>query len=238
MRTLESLANASFLGICSIGLMVSSVCYRGLATYSVGGIARAGFDGGPVLLATSVFPLLRTTGIVIFAFSAQAQVPNLFAELAPPPSAANAEKPARETARVARMKRLLVACSLTMAVFCVACGLGGYMTFGDRVESNGSSFFACWCVFRVYFSHLRVFGAVLAPFPLDDQLINLARIAMVLVASVSYPVIHFTARLMLHDLTAPPPSADGSTWGDGAMSDSRRWLFTCVFYAAAMALAL
>ena len=169
MPTLESLANASFLGICSIGLMASSVCYRGLATYSVGGMARTGFDGGPVLLTTSVFPLLRTTGIVIFAFSAQAQVPNLFAELAPPPSATNAEKQLRETARVGRMKRLLVAGSLTMVAFCVACGLGGYMHFGDRVESN-----------------------VLEPFPLDDQLITVARVAMVLVASVSHPVIHFT----------------------------------------------
>ena len=67
------------------------------------------------------------------------------------------------------MKQLLVAGSLTMAAFSVACGLGGHMHFGDRVESN-----------------------VLEPFPLDDQLITVARVAMVLVASVSHPVIHFT----------------------------------------------
>lgn len=115
------------------------------------------------------------------------------------------------------MQKLLVAGSITMAAFCFACGLGGYVHFGDRVESN-----------------------VLEPFSLDDQLINVARLAMVLVASVSYPVIHFTARLMLHDLSSSsaavhPENQSGSAV---AMSDSRRWWFSCVFFAAALTLAL
>jgi hypothetical protein len=54
------------------------------------------------LMATSLVPVLRTTGIVIFAFAAQAQVPNLFAELAPPSNALRAKQPVRELARVAR----------------------------------------------------------------------------------------------------------------------------------------
>lgn len=102
LPTLKALANASFLGICSIGLMTGSVSYRGISSYIEGdGFARNGLDGGPVptlfkpcgrssvfdgslyrcamcfvqvLLSTSLLALLRTTGIVIFAFSNQAQV--------------------------------------------------------------------------------------------------------------------------------------------------------------------
>lgn len=131
------------------------------------------------------------------------------------------------------MQRLLVAGGVTMAGLCWACGMGGYVHFGDRVDSN-----------------------VLEPFPLDDQLINFARLAMVLVASVSYPVIHFTARLMLHDLTSCSSSCSPSTGTssvdkdnsiagpstqDGPtvpMSDARRRWFSCGFYAAALTLAL
>ncbi len=125
------------------------------------------------------------------------------------------------------MQRLLVAGSAAMVGLCFACGFGGYVHFGDRVESN-----------------------VLEPFPLDDQLINCARLAMVLVASVSYPVIHFTARLMLHDLTScttvthsestSETSHNGTTHEDSAvpMSDSRRRWFSCGFFAAALTLAL
>jgi amino acid permease len=197
-------------------------------------------------MSTSALALLRTTGIVIFAFSTQAQVPNLFAELAPPPAGAIsagggvANRDSQEAARVLRMKRLLLAGGVTMAGLCWACGVGGYVHFGDRVESN-----------------------VLEPFPLDDHLINVARLAMVLVASVSYPVIHFTARLMLHDLT-PTGSNDGggialqatfaqgkkqhesaaSSVGGGEgsaalpMSAGRRRCFTIVFYIGALTLAL
>ncbi len=49
LPTLEALANASFLGICSIGLMAGSVGYRGISSYiDGGGFARQGLDGGPV----------------------------------------------------------------------------------------------------------------------------------------------------------------------------------------------
>ena len=52
LPTLEALANASFLGICSIGLMAGSVGYRGMASYDEGGgFARHGLDGGPVRTA-------------------------------------------------------------------------------------------------------------------------------------------------------------------------------------------
>jgi amino acid permease len=37
LPTLEALANASFLGICSISLMVGSVGYRGMGSYAEGG---------------------------------------------------------------------------------------------------------------------------------------------------------------------------------------------------------
>lgn len=125
------------------------------------------------------------------------------------------------------MQRLLVAGSTAMVGLCFACGFGGYVHFGDRVESN-----------------------VLEPFPLDDQLINYARLSMVLVASVSYPVIHFTARLMLHDLSssttvmysgqARATGSPTSRIGDSVapLSDSRRRWFSCVFFAAALSLAL
>ena len=82
--------------------MVGAVIYRGFSSYIEGdGFARHGLDGGPVLtplkyiaavtlvlyhitvlcisftqvvLSTTLLALLRTTGIVIFAFSNQAQV--------------------------------------------------------------------------------------------------------------------------------------------------------------------
>eukprot|EP01043_Picozoa_sp_COSAG02_P071860 COSAG02_NODE_13308_length_1411_cov_1030.461128_1_plen_179_part_10 len=159
------------------------------------------------------------------------QVPNLFAELAPPSNLpAGIDQSSQEAARVLRMQKLLVAGSIAMVGLCFACGFGGYVHFGDRVDSN-----------------------VLEPFPLDDQLINCARLSMVLVASVSYPVIHFTARLMLHDLSSSttvmhsgqPHARDSLTSLNGShgesaapMSDSRRRWFSCGFFAAALFLAL
>ena len=214
--SLDALSRASFAGICSIVFMVCAVLFRGAQTYTQGGLARRGMEGGAVHLTQPLWTLLRTAGIVIFAFSSQAQVPNLFAELAPPPAAvggsatwggsAAAGREMQEVARVRKMRRLLVLQASTMMACTGLCGLGGYVHFGDRVASN-----------------------VLAPFPLDDHLINTAKLAMVIVCGVSYPVIHFTARLMLHDLTAPSGSA---------MSDRRRVVFTTGFYAAALTLAL
>jgi amino acid permease len=164
-------------------------------------------------------------GIVIFAFAGQAQLPQIFAELqAPPlknpvPGLACETKEQRQTARLLRMQWLLVLQYAFVTALCCVLGLAGFLCFGEDAGAAAS---------------------VLQPFRLDDALINAARLAMVLVAAVSYPVIHFTARAMLHDLTLPAAGAAVLAAGGvpPPLSTQRRYALTMLFFGGTLALAL
>ena len=50
---------------------------------------------------------------------------------------------------------------------------------------------------------------VLVSFPLSDPFANAARVGVSLVGAVSYPMLHFTSRMMLHAMMQarrPPPT--------------------------------
>eukprot|EP01052_Picozoa_sp_SAG31_P017423 SAG31_NODE_1191_length_9460_cov_62.435103_4_plen_93_part_00 len=65
-------------------------------------------------------------------------------------------------------------------------------------------------------------------------MINVVRVLVSVVAVVSYPVIHFTARNMAHDLLS------GNDDGGGAplLGTTRRVLLTIVFFACALLFAM
>ena len=177
----------------------------------------------------------------------EAQLPQIFAELAPPPTAsalaaATAGGPTppasrsvgsstrsgaahlgtreqQQEARCQRMECLLGIQYSCVVGLCCALGLGGFVVFGEQAVEAESA---------------------LKQFPLDDTLINAARLAMVLVAAVSYPVIHFTARAMLHDLTLPAHAAALLAAGGESppMSELKRYVLTLLFFGGNLALAL
>jgi amino acid permease len=143
--------------------------------------------------------LVKPIGLIIFAFGFHLQAPQIFAECADPDPEKRLKKsesmenllpfnsthvttPEEMDASVQRRAGVMfwaITGTLLMSfVFQSLCGLFGYFQFGDEVEGN-----------------------VLNSFSSDDNLVNVLRLGMMGVVSVTYPIVHNTGRLILHDLT-------------------------------------
>jgi hypothetical protein len=104
----------------------------------------------------------------------------------------NAEAEA-EVARVAIMDVVVNRQAAVTATFYVLVGMGGYLQFGDAAGGGGGS------VLNLYVS-ADGDGDEEEEEQEIDVLIDLARLALSAVVALSFPIIHFTSRVMLHDL--------------------------------------
>ena len=99
---------------------------------------------------------------------------------------AAAALPARDRRRLALFDRAILLQAALVVVLYLIMGCCGYAMFGGGVDSN-----------------------VLVSFPLSDPFANAARVGVSLVGAVSYPMLHFTSRMMLHAMMQarrPPPT--------------------------------
>jgi amino acid permease len=142
-----------------------------------------------------------------------------------------------ERRRVASMDAVITQQAAITAVTYVLVGLGGYLHFGEAAANSGGNLLTLY-------SSEEAEGA-------GDPLMDTVRVTLSLVAAVSYPIIHFTSRLMLHDLCLGV-SALAVGWRRGkslaqssssghrksVMSRPARWGLTVCFWTSTTAFAL
>jgi amino acid permease len=144
-------------------------------------------------------------GIVVFALLSHIQAPSVFAELADPlhgdkgssdkgdtlsstgvpllqhpdGSTPSDEYEQSKLRREALMKKIIATAMSVITTFYVVVGGFGYFQFGEDVQSN-----------------------VLNSYGNDDNFVNVARLCICCLVSVSYPILHYVARSMIDDLTS------------------------------------
>ena len=105
-----------------------------------------------------------------------------------------------EGTRIALMDSVIHWQAAITATFYILVGMGGYLQFGDAAGGGGGS------VLNLYGrpTHAQAAGSVdsigsgVGGTP--DLLIDVARVVVSAVVALSFPIIHFTSRLMLYDL--------------------------------------
>jgi amino acid permease len=174
-------------------------------------------------------------GIVVFALLSHIQAPSVFAELKDPQTRARAgdetnvpilqlpphgssipadnhleqEQEQGKLRREELMTKVIIHAMAVVVVFYLVVGGFGYFQFGRDVESN-----------------------VLSSYGSDDNYINVARICICCLVSLSYPVLHFVARSMINDLTSPADQRGKE------MSNAKHFGLTVIYVALTIVLAI
>jgi hypothetical protein len=104
-----------------------------------------------------------------------------------------------ESTRIALMDAVIHRQATITAMFYIVVGMGGYLQFGDAAGGGGGS------VLNLYGQSMSAQADSIDDFLPDvamepDLLIDVARVVVSAVVALSFPIIHFTSRLMLYDL--------------------------------------
>ena len=104
-----------------------------------------------------------------------------------------------ESTRIALMDSVIHRQATITAMFYVVVGMGGYLQFGDAAGGGGGS------VLNLYGQSMSARADSVDGFEPDvvaelDLMIDAARVVVSVVVALSFPIIHFTSRLMLYDL--------------------------------------
>ena len=104
-----------------------------------------------------------------------------------------------EATRIALMDSVIHWQAAITATFYILVGMGGYLQFGDAAGGGGGS------VLNLYgrSTHAQaasIDGVERGVGATPDLLIDVARVVVSAVVALSFPIIHFTSRLMLYDV--------------------------------------
>lgn len=258
LRSLKALAPASVIAVFCVAFASLAIVIRGIQTISTDGLAEGccdlvdykeeGFDcdavidtktecgcchdanesGDRVRAFGSGVDYVSPIGIVVFALLSHIQAPSVFAELKDPQTGARAgdetnvpllqlpdgSTPADDLQqsklrREELMTKVVIHSMAVVVVFYVVVGGFGYFQFGRDVESN-----------------------VLSSYGSNDNYINVARICICCLVSLSYPILHFVARSMIHDLTSPADQQGAE------MSNAKHFGLTIIYVALTIVLAI
>eukprot|EP01043_Picozoa_sp_COSAG02_P078178 COSAG02_NODE_17473_length_1001_cov_0.844789_2_plen_209_part_01 len=104
-----------------------------------------------------------------------------------------------EPTRIALMDSVIHRQATITAMFYVVVGMAGYLQFGDAAGGGGGS------VLNLYGQSMAARADSIDGSDPDvvgevDVMIDVARVVVSAVVALSFPIIHFTSRLMLYDL--------------------------------------